>query len=419
MAKLEQKTRTSIRREEGPQGNLPARMACTTDTTGCVSRPLEAVQAAFAFARGKGGVDAAGWEQDVENHFAELTKVPASIPSLNDTHIDRLQPGSLVRYRCMIQDVRDPEYYMGLYQHTDVTSGETVVTTAKYRDAVPSHSQTMENVAPEERLPLYCVPIPSESAWAKNDYAAVGSAGAPAAPALRTTGLKRPASDSPEEMSGPDSASQRCKPCGGTGAASAPGAHTPAAAVAASAGGATAHHRSMTVGACLVKVYRADDAHQMRVHDTYEFVGVLAVEPELATFEAAASIDSWPTEQADSEPHSALPRVHAICCRKVNPVTEPCCSPTEVEAMAAAMSPTLTLCGSTVPLRDGFVNLAAAALGGDRLAAEYVHSAVDFPLSTMRWLNGLLGGCLQVFVDALHLGDLPPCHRALPRATDA
>ena len=29
----------------------------------------------------------------------------------------------------------------------------------------------------------------------------------------------------------------------------------PAAAVAASAGGATAHHRSMTVGACLVKVY--------------------------------------------------------------------------------------------------------------------------------------------------------------------
>jgi hypothetical protein len=48
------------------------------------------------------------------------------IPSLNDTMAEMIAPNSLVRFRCMIQDVLGQELYFGVYEHRDPKTGKTV-----------------------------------------------------------------------------------------------------------------------------------------------------------------------------------------------------------------------------------------------------------------------------------------------------
>ena len=56
------------------------------------------------------------------------------IPSLNDTPLHNLKPNSLVRFRCMIQDMFDPEFYLGIYEVEDKKTGEKAMKSGKYKD---------------------------------------------------------------------------------------------------------------------------------------------------------------------------------------------------------------------------------------------------------------------------------------------
>lgn len=38
------------------------------------------------------------------------------VPSLNEVPLHYLKPNSFVKFRCMIQDMFDPEFYMGVYE---------------------------------------------------------------------------------------------------------------------------------------------------------------------------------------------------------------------------------------------------------------------------------------------------------------
>lgn len=50
------------------------------------------------------------------------------VPSLNSTPLDSLPPSCLVRYRCMVQDQFDPEFYLKVYHTTNTHTGNTVST---------------------------------------------------------------------------------------------------------------------------------------------------------------------------------------------------------------------------------------------------------------------------------------------------
>lgn len=47
------------------------------------------------------------------------TFISAQVPSLNDVPLHYLKPNSLVKFRCLIQDMFDPEFYMGVYETVD------------------------------------------------------------------------------------------------------------------------------------------------------------------------------------------------------------------------------------------------------------------------------------------------------------
>jgi hypothetical protein len=352
----------------------------------CLSNPLEVVQASFA--------NAGAWEHEVENGMRTMfstAEAVAKIPSLNTTPVEQLRPGGLVRFRCMVQDVQDPEYYMGTFQQTNVLTGEKSLATAKYRDAIPPQSEPMEDVRPQERLPLYCVSVPGESAWAAETHAGPGAL-APATPAAEHP----PSSRGKRSMDSEDESEPVVQPSPPRLRASTTKAGEPRTSGAAvqsspkaAAGPGTAFPRREAnrpiAGSggvsCLVKVYD-EAAASIRVHETFEFVGILSVAPELA-FPCApcdSGADAWVDGIEHTVPYSELPRLHAVFYRKVDPNTEPIVRqqllplpPAADSGGAFPLEPALEVLAPQIPvLRETFINTASAALGGDRLAAEYL-----------------------------------------------
>ncbi len=48
------------------------------------------------------------------------------IQSLNDKSLDHVKPNTLVRFRCMIQDMFEPEYYLSRYETINTENGTKV-----------------------------------------------------------------------------------------------------------------------------------------------------------------------------------------------------------------------------------------------------------------------------------------------------
>lgn len=93
--------------------------------------------------------------------------------SLNATAADRISPGSLVRFRCMVQDAQDPEIYLDTYVIEDSTGNRTICSNG-FREcvSVPENVKVDYN-APENvmktRQTYYCIPIPGEADWVKQE----------------------------------------------------------------------------------------------------------------------------------------------------------------------------------------------------------------------------------------------------------
>jgi len=59
------------------------------------------------------------------------------IPSLNDVPVQNLVSGSLVRYRCMVQDLFDPEFFLSIYEiHNVEDSAKRRTCCSLYRDVI-------------------------------------------------------------------------------------------------------------------------------------------------------------------------------------------------------------------------------------------------------------------------------------------
>jgi hypothetical protein len=48
------------------------------------------------------------------------------LPSLNHIPLDQLKDGIMVKYRGMVQDILNPEYYLAMYEEQHQESGQTV-----------------------------------------------------------------------------------------------------------------------------------------------------------------------------------------------------------------------------------------------------------------------------------------------------
>lgn len=350
-------------------------------------RPLDAVAAAFAAACPPG--TAAPPAQDAEYDDAngqpgfaaalaavlQDPRVAAAVPELNAVGVEAVAPGSVVRYRGLVQDMFNTEYYVGAYRAAD-----GAWRTTKYTDGAPQAgpaapaSSDLSDCGLWERRVVYVVPVPGESAWCRDADRAAAPPAAPPTPA-DTPRAKRGRDDVASPTPLLDALEAGAPPQLKRAAAGAPCACGelrcargvfcvpvgPEAQPDAFPSGRTAAgdvvapyfplqgERGTPV---LVKLY---DGADTKLNEVVEVFGVLGA-PELNDTDMDG--DFAEEEVALHPPTSQVPRLHAMVVRT---------SPPPV----AQVPPPEALRAAAPELRRHVVGLLAGALGGDVIAAEY------------------------------------------------
>ncbi|XP_052773975.1 mini-chromosome maintenance complex-binding protein-like [Mya arenaria] len=356
-----------------------------------INNPLGAIQNIFDKQK---SLDSSG----VRDYFAEKLKTKNSItwiPSLNDTSLHSLKANSLVRFRCMVQDMFDPEFYLGSYEVCDGASGNTSMRSGKYKDIAECGANQTINVDSEnnvtmDRMTLYCVPVPGEVEWVKkvnSDMSKVKTKCYPST-SKTPTRTKRNLDDDPMEVT-PDPSSAPVGQCQGsaTGSGDSVGMETDGgeakrqqtSATRPDAGSSQVPDLNFPLPdekgpACLVKVY--DEIDAFKVNDVVEFVGVLSVDPALARFDndseessLLGGVEENPEEvYAHAPPPSLVPRLHAVLCNRLSHVN-PLVPKTKSEDYITVLE---TSQGEITALREELLSILEHCLLGDRLAAEYI-----------------------------------------------
>ncbi|KAJ3002151.1 hypothetical protein HKX48_002501, partial [Thoreauomyces humboldtii] len=290
---------------------------------------------------------------DVTSHFHNAFSNAADIqrvPLLTASSIKNLANGSLVRFRCMVQDnsFNTQEYFHSIVLRKQSGAGEATgeqleTFSTAFRDTLPERDgwsavePDMRAFKPEmigEKHPVFAVSIPGETAWVKDACAG---------------GLVQDAADAVSAMSltGDDEAISRIPP-----PIMDPRLRAKFPTVDADAVGA------------LVKTYGKDP--QLRLNEAIEVIGILEYVPAPSTsYEPTAETPNaydLPPDTAEQAFFNTVPRLHAVFHRQLslvdlNPAAADDAKEIETEIEVA---------------RADVHALLANVLMGDALAAEYV-----------------------------------------------
>lgn len=210
------------------------------------------------------------------------------VPSLNDIPQDQLRVGQLVRFRCMIQDMYDPEYFMPAYRKDDA------VITSLFRDPFDEDfGDEIVDSRPMDRSTWHCIAIPAENEWVINGYHQ-------AFVALTTSKSVDidMATNQNEEVPKKKSRFQH-------------GEVNEAGHLRPNCFPLPTHQKS-----CIVKVYM--DNANIRLNDVIEVIGILSHFPEKTDENQAETAPFGSDEYYFKNPPSSLvPRVHAVFCKKI------------------------------------------------------------------------------------------------------
>ncbi|KAL2083636.1 hypothetical protein ACEWY4_021409 [Coilia grayii] len=329
------------------------------------------------------------WEKRVVDFFKDkLAEKEAQtwVPSLNDVPLHYMKPNSLVKFRCMVQDMFDPEFYMGVYEVVDQATKSKSLKCGKYKDVTECGQVDFNsrNTVPSERQTFYCVPVPGESPWVKECYARSSQARVIPSTSYTPNRQKR----SYEEDDDMDTQSQRPgdSNSGSKGSGDLQGngdckrLETEAPSSSSTSPPSCASPLDLNYPlpgeqgpACLVKVY--DEWEGFKLNDTLEVFGILSVDPALSgvgeekevssLLDPEESMETAEEQRAHSPPPSLVPRlhmVHAVPLQHNNPLLPPAASEEVVASFLSEL-------GS---VRSEFLSFLTHILLGDALAAEYL-----------------------------------------------
>ncbi|KAG8135549.1 hypothetical protein E2320_008582 [Naja naja] len=365
-------------------------MPCVADWLNC---PLSIVQGIFA----QNSLNPE-WERKVTEYFKEKLKENNAtnwVPSLNDVPLHYLKPNSLVKFRCMVQDMFDPEFYMNVYETVDTVSKSRVMHFGKYRDVAECgpHQEIDLNpkqIVTSDRQTFYCVPVPGESAWndsvlnlkltfiivqVKLEFVHQHHTHQVA---IREV-MRMMKTWSCIHQNKENSTSWKLLILGNV--PDIQGSGEPKRLETE----ASARHQMISLNcsspldlnfplpgekgpACLVKIYENGDS--FKVNDILEVYGILSVDPVLnllnneerenssSPVESMDCMDTVEEQRVHSPPASLVPRIHVILAQKlqhINPLLPACLNEEESKSFRAELL--------------GFLS---HAFLGDSLAAEYV-----------------------------------------------
>ncbi|NXS62792.1 MCMBP protein, partial [Brachypteracias leptosomus] len=351
------------------------------------------------------------WEKKVTEYFKEKLKENNAtnwVPSLNDVPVHYLKPNSLVKFRCMVQDMFDPEFYMGVYETVDPNTNARVLHFGKYRDVAECGPQqeidlNSSQTVTSERQTFYCVPVPGESAWFvvvlnPQFHAYISASQARVSPSTSYTPSRHKRSYEEDEDMDLHPSKQKEQHMG----------NAYESCVFSGSGGdihgcvepkrleteASAGHHLISPNcsppldlnfplpgekgpACLVKIYESWES--FKVNDVLEVYGILSVDPVLSivnnderdssALDPMECMDTVEEQRVHSPPASLVPRIHVILAQKlqhINPLLPACLNEEESKTFVSNFMSELS------PVRAELLGFLTHALLGDSLAAEYL-----------------------------------------------
>ncbi|XP_015235810.1 PREDICTED: mini-chromosome maintenance complex-binding protein [Cyprinodon variegatus] len=349
-----------------------------------INEPLAVVEGMFAASQNG---QSSGWEAKAVEFFVEQLKekeAQSLVPSLNDVPLHYLKPNSLVKFRCLIQDMFDPEFYMGVYETVDPSTKAKMLRCGKYKDVTESGVDlNSKSTVTAERQTFYCVPIPGENQWAKDGYAATTSNQGRAVPSTSYVPSRQKRSYEedeemevqPQKQKETHAGSQSATEQHGNGDCKRQETEAP------SSQAASASHLDLNFPlpgekgpSCLVKVY--EDWDSFKLNDTLEVYGVLSVSPALSALAEEKDAFLDPTESMETAeelrvhcpPASLVPRLHMLYGKRVAH-NNPLLPHASLEESSAFFSSTL---GEMAAVRAELLSYFTHVLLGDALAAEYL-----------------------------------------------
>ncbi|XP_014894976.1 mini-chromosome maintenance complex-binding protein [Poecilia latipinna] len=349
-----------------------------------INDPLGVVEGMFAASQSS---QSSGWEAKAVEFFKEQLKEKEAqtlVPSLNDVPLHYLKPDSLVRFRCLVQDMFDPEFFMGVYETVDPATKARTLRCGKYKDVTESGVDVnSRSTVTAERQTFYCVPIPGENQWAKDGYVETTSNQGRVVPSTSYVPSRQKRSyEEDEEM---EVQPQKQKE---THAAS-PSAADPHGNVdckrqeteAPSGQAASASHLDLNFPlpgekgpSCLVKVY--EDWERFKLNDTLQVFGILSVSPALSALadekdsflDPAAGLESAAEQRVHSPPASLVPRLHLLHAERLVH-NNPLLPGAALQDNSAFLSSAL---GEMAAVRAELLSYFTHVLLGDALAAEFL-----------------------------------------------
>ncbi|NXE17576.1 MCMBP protein, partial [Ardeotis kori] len=379
-------------------------MPCVADW---LNNPFSIVQGIFAQ-----NVPNSDWEKKVTEYFKEKLKENNAtnwVPSLNDVPVHYLKPNSLVKFRCMVQDMFDPEFYMGVYETVDPNTNARVLHFGKYRDVAECGPQqeidlNSSQTVTLERQTFYCVPVPGESAWSvvvlnPQFYAYISASQARVSPSTSYTPSRHKRSYEEDEDMDLHPSKQKEQHMGNSSGGDMHGCVEPKRLETEASAG---HHlispncsRPLDLNfplpgekgpACLVKVYESWDS--FKVNDVLEVYGILSVDPVLSivnneerdnsALDPMECMDAAEEQRVHSPPASLVPRIHVILAQKlqhINPLLPACLNEEESKTCEYLNLTSLfvsNFMSELSPVRAELLGFLTHALLGDSLAAEYL-----------------------------------------------
>ncbi|KAJ7566567.1 hypothetical protein O6H91_02G109100 [Diphasiastrum complanatum] len=356
----------------------------------CLANPLGAVRTMFDRACAEGAsleeLSRTDWGvKDLFQKFLLQDGVIWQVPDIGSMDISLLSSNSLVRFRGMVQDMFDVEYYIGAYK-----DGAKWLTT-KYTDVASVPVELENDKQIWDRRILYCVPVPGENTWvkqalppdSKTDVSMYMSGVAPHGEKRfrETSSLTIGTCDMDEDDTFKENFNEGKRMRGST--------------TSATSCNITDAYQSfdfnMPLGEavlrpCLVKVYDGADAG-IKLNDVVEFIGILTFDPELSSApQTEHELSNVTTTLLHEDlsilmPASKVPRLQCILLRKLSShnflSTLPCL---EENFTIFRQTPSVVK-----QARQSLLQRLTSVLGGDCLAAEYllihllskVHARVD------------------------------------------
>lgn len=337
---------------------------------------------------------AGDWRVKASECFAREANDPQvlkKLPWINETPLHCLRPYQVVRFRGVIQDMFDNEFFLDTYEVRDKITGAIRLRPGRYKDVTEcaAHEEIVvdsDNCQTGDRLTYYCIPIPGENQWVKEVYAEQNPCMSEASTSISGSRLKRsagdedidtedsnantqnnPQVDSMETESSQESAESKrirtetTSSNAGTSSSSAAGSRTTPDLNFPIPG--------MKGTPCLVKIY---DEQNLSLNDMIEVVGVLSMDPSLASGGSSGQ-DAVPEfgvmdveeENAHSPPPSLVPRLHVLSIRQLKHI-----NPLVPNDLDGGIEEIRSLVGDFRETRELLRSVLQEALMGDALAAE-------------------------------------------------